>query len=136
MGFLSKLFGGRKPRVPPVSLNEANFRQEVLQHPGPCLVDVWSFGCPYCMKLAPTMGALATKYKGRVKVCELNAGSFPHLVQSLGVRSTPTVLVFENGKLLGSVVGFRPQSYYEELIETEFPLSGSARMERNKGDYP
>lgn len=126
MGFLSQLFGGRKPRVAPVSLNEENFRQEVLQHHGPCLVDVWSYGCPYCSKLAPTMGALATKYKGRIKVCELNVGSSPRLAQSLGVRGTPTVVVFENGKLLGSVVGLRPQSYYEEMIEAEFPLKGSS----------
>jgi len=99
-------------------------------------VDVWSFGCPYCMKLAPTMGALATKYQGRVKVCELNAGNSPRLAQSLEVRGTPTVVVFEDGKLLGSVVGFRPQSYYEELIETEFPLSGSARREKGKRNHP
>lgn len=126
MGFLSQLFGGRKPRVVPVPLNEENFRQEVLQHHGPCLVDVWSYGCPYCNKLEPTMRSLAAKYRGRVKVCELNVGNSPRLAQSLGVRGTPTVVVFENGELLGSVVGFRPQSYYEEMIEAEFPLKGSS----------
>jgi len=136
MGFLSQLFGGRKPRVAPVSLNEENFRQEVLQHHGPCLVDVWSYGCPHCSKLAPTIGALATKYKGRIKVCELNVGNSPRLAQSLGVRGTPTVVVFENGRLLGRIVGFRPQNYYEEMIESEFPVSDWASMEKDKRDYP
>ena len=122
MGFLSRLFGERKPRIVPVSLSDTNFTQEVLKYKGPCLVDVWSYGCPYCIKLAPTMVALANKYQGRVKVCELNAGKFPLLAQRMGVQGTPTVVVFENGKLLGRIVGLRPQSYYEEMIETEFPM--------------
>lgn len=129
MGFLSRLFGERKPRIVPVSLNDVNFNQEVLQHKGPCLVDIWSYGCPYCIKLAPTMVVLANKYQGRVKVCELNGGKFPVLAQRMGVQSTPTVVVFENGKLLGRIVGLRPRSYYEEMIETEFPVE-------KKGEYP
>lgn len=46
MRFLSRLFREGKSRVVPVSLNNANFDQKVLKHKGPCLVDVWSYGCP------------------------------------------------------------------------------------------
>jgi thioredoxin 1 len=123
LGFLSRLFGQGKPRVVPVSLDEANFEQEVLKHKGPCLVDVWTAACPHCAKLAPTIVAIATKYRDRVKVCEVNGGEHPALARSMGIRGTPTVVVFEGGKLLGRVVGFRPQSYFEEMIETEFPVA-------------
>jgi thioredoxin 1 len=122
LGFLSRLFGNRKPRVVPTSLDESNFTQEVLKHKGPCLVDIWSYGCPHCAKLAPTMVAIASKYRDRAKVCELNASESPGLAHRMGIRGTPTVVVFEDGKLLGRIVGWRPQSYYEEMIETEFPL--------------
>jgi thioredoxin 1 len=125
LGFLDRLFGKGKPRVVPVSLNEANFDQEVLEHKGPCLVDVWTYSCPHCAKLAPTMVAIATKYRDWAKVCELNAGEFPELARRMGIRGTPTVVVFEDGKLLGRIVGFRPQTYYEEMIETEFPMKES-----------
>ena len=121
LGFLGRLFGERKPRVIPVSLNEANFKQEVLKHKGPCLVDVWSYRCPHCARLAHTMVAIATKYEGRAKVCELNANDSPMLARNLRIHATPTVVVFEDGQLLGRVTGFRPQSYFEEMIETEFP---------------
>ena len=121
MSFLSRLFGERKPRVVPVSLDESNFTQEVLKHRGPCIVDVWSHRCPHCAKLAPTMVAIASKYRDRIKVCELNANESPALASRLEIRGTPTVVVFEDGKLLGRVAGWRPQSYYEEMIETEFP---------------
>ena len=125
MGFLSRLFGERKPRVDPVSLDDANFNQEVLEHKGPCLVDVWSETCSHCAKLAPTIVKLATKYQGQVKVCELNAGKSPALARRMEVRGMPTVVVFEDGKVLGRVTGFRLQSYYEEMIETEFPVNDS-----------
>jgi len=125
LGFLNRLFGHGKPRVDPVSLDEASFKEEVLKHKGPCLVDVWTSSCPHCVKLAPTMVAIATKYQDRVKVCEVNAGEHPTLARGMGVRGTPTVVVFEDGKLLGRIVGFRPQSYFEEMIETEFPVAES-----------
>ncbi|MFH1313533.1 MAG: thioredoxin family protein [Candidatus Eisenbacteria bacterium] len=125
LGFLSRLFGEKKPRVVPVSLDEANFDQEVLKHKGPCLVDVWTHACTHCAKLAPTIAALATKYKDQVKVCELDAGKSPALARRMEIRGTPTVVVFEDGKILGRVTGFRLQSYYEEMIETEFPAEGS-----------
>jgi thioredoxin 1 len=127
LGLLSRLFGDRKPRVVPVSLDDANFDQEVLKHRGPCLVDVWSSACPHCVKLAPTIIAIATKYEDRVKVCELNGGKYPTLARRMEIRGTPTVVVFEDGKLLGRITGFRPQSYYEEMIETEFPVEESGK---------
>jgi thioredoxin 1 len=130
LSFLSRLFGERKPRVVPVSLDEANFDHEVLRHKGPCLVDVWSSACPYCAKLAPTMVAIASKYRDRVKVCELNAGRFPALARRMGIQAMPTVVVFEDGKLLGLITGFRPQSYFEEMIEIEFPVKENETLIR------
>jgi thioredoxin 1 len=117
------LFGQRRPRVVPVSLDEANFEEEVLKHEGPCLVDVWTSTCPHCVKLAPTIMAIANKYRDRVKVCEVNAGEHPALARGMGIRGTPTVVVFEDGKILGRIAGFRPQTYFEEMIETEFPAA-------------
>jgi hypothetical protein len=31
------------------------------------------------------------------------------------------VIIFEGGKELGRVTGFRPGSWFDEMIETEFP---------------
>ena len=38
------------------------------------------------------------------------------------------MVVFEDGKLLGRVVGFRPQTYFEEMIETEFPAGPDSEV--------
>ena len=66
--------------------------------------------------------AIASKYRDQVKVCELNAGESPASARRMGIQGTPTVVVFQDGKLLGRIVGWRPQSYYEEMIETEFSV--------------
>jgi len=128
MGWLKKLF---ESKIDPVSLNDSNFKAEVLDFKGPCLVDVWGPGCGPCDKLAPTIFELANEYRGLVKVCELNASAAPKTMARLGVRGTPTVLAYLNGVQKTRFVGFKPKSYIQQLIEVEF---GAAMTELEEGD--
>lgn len=119
MGILKWLGIIAESEIEPVSLNDTNFSAEVRQSDIPVMVDVWSTGCGPCMQLVPTIKRLAAKYKGEVKVAELNAGQAPKTMRKLGVRSTPTVLFVKNGAIVERVVGFRGQHYFEEIIEEE-----------------
>ncbi|MFH1438553.1 MAG: thioredoxin domain-containing protein [Pseudomonadota bacterium] len=119
MGFLSKLFEEKK-KVQPVSVNDENFRQEVLESELPVMLDVWGPSCAHCTRLEPIILRLAAKYEGKVKVAEMNAGSAPMTSGSLGVRGTPTVIYFKDGKIIERVSGFRGELYHMEIIETEF----------------
>ena len=49
------------------------------------------------------MVAIASKYRDRVKVCELNTGESPALARRMEIQGTPTVVVFEDGNLLGRI---------------------------------
>jgi thioredoxin 1 len=119
MSWLKNMFGMNE-KHPPVSLNDGNFRQEVKQYRGAVLVDVWGPNCAPCAKLAPIMEELSTEYRGKVKVCELNAAVAPRSAGSLGVRGTPTIVAFKEGAEIGRIVGWKPKSFWKELIETEF----------------
>lgn len=103
----------------PVALSDRNFRDEVRKSEVPVVVDVWSDGCPPCVALAPTIKRLACKYDGKVKVCELNVELGPKAARKLGVYGTPTVLFFDEGKVVNRVVGMRAQEEYEDIIEGE-----------------
>jgi len=109
-----------KEKIPPLSLNDGNFQREVKQYRGACLVDVWGPNCAPCTQLAPVIEELATRYKGKVKVCELNAASAPRSAARLSVRGTPTIVAFKNGAEIGRVVGFKPLSFLSQMVETEF----------------
>jgi len=121
VSFLSSLFGTR-PRLLPAHLQSlADFQKQVLGSDLPVIVDVWSPTCAPCRQLEPVLIQVATKYQGRVRVAELNTSAEPVLLAYLGVRATPTILVFHRGKELGRSAGFRPLDWFDQMIEAEFP---------------
>ena len=119
MGILSWLGFDGSCEEEPIALTDKNFAQEVRKSDIPVLVDVWSHGCQPCMALIPTIKKLACKYKGKIKVAQLNTGVASKTASKLGVRGTPTVLFFKKGAVVERVVGMRGQHYYEEIIEED-----------------
>lgn len=121
MGLLSSLFGPKKPEVLPTPVrNLQSFRDEVLKSDRPVIVDVWGPSCAPCKQLVPVLVGVATRHQERVKVVEISTESEPALLGHLGVRSTPTILVFEGGQELGREIGYRPGSWFDQMIEAEF----------------
>ena len=118
MGFLAKLFGSNKV-VQPVSVNDSNFRKEIIESDVPVLLDIWSDSCVPCKKLEPIIMDLAQRYEGRLKVAELHPERGPQTMARLGVRGTPTVIYFKEGREVERVVGFRGSLYHSEFIDHE-----------------
>ena len=100
-----------------VDVTEANFDEEVLQSETPALVDFWGDHCPACRQISPILKELADEHAGRIKIVKLHAAENPALSARYGVLSMPTVLGFSSGKVVGQLVGARPKSAFEELIE-------------------
>lgn len=118
MGWFKDLLGlGEK--IQPVSIDDENFKREVLESEVPVLLDVWTPTCVHCHKLEPIIMSLAKRYKGRLKVTEVNGAEATRTMSSLRVRGTPTVVYFYKGREVERVVGFRGSLYHQELIENE-----------------
>ena len=49
----------------PVVVTAEQFEQQVLRAERPVMVDFYATQCPACKILAPTIGALASQYKGK-----------------------------------------------------------------------
>jgi thioredoxin len=121
MSLISKLLGGR-PAVTPIHVDSLQqFTEQVLESELPVIVDVWSPTCAPCRQLVPVLQKVASRYDGRVRVVELSTDAEPALLARLGVRATPTILVFDAGKELGRMAGYRPFGWFEQMIDTEFP---------------
>jgi thioredoxin-like negative regulator of GroEL len=121
MSLMGKLFGSRPTVVPTHIDTRDEFVAQVLESEMPVIVDVWSSTCAPCAKLMPVLERVATKYDGRVRVVELSTEAEPQLLAQLGVRATPTILVYEGGQELGRMAGFRPEGWFDDMIATEFP---------------
>ena len=93
------------------------YEAEVVGSSVPVLLDVYGSHCPPCHQLAPTIDRLASHYEGRAKVLKVEAGANGELAGQLAVTAVPTVVAFRDGKEVGRLVGYRPESAYRKLLE-------------------
>ncbi|MBN2339833.1 MAG: FAD-dependent oxidoreductase [Deltaproteobacteria bacterium] len=75
--------------------------KEVLQSERGVVVDFYSSDCPPCEALAAKYESLAAIYDGEVKFIKIFRQENRDLAESLGVKGSPTVLFFKNGKQVG-----------------------------------
>jgi len=99
-----------------IHFTDTNFESEVLESDQPVLVDFWANWCGPCHALAPTIEGLNDHYDGSIKVGRLDVDENPETAHTYGIRSIPTVLIFKNGEVIGSVVGVQPSELYEEQL--------------------
>jgi thioredoxin 1 len=88
-----------------LSFNDQNFDAEVLKSDVPVLVDFTATWCGPCKALAPVVEKLADEFEGRVKVGKLDIDAAPETTRKYGVRSVPTVMVFQGGQKKAQHVG-------------------------------
>ncbi len=98
-----------------VILTKENFEAEVLKSDIPVLVDFWASWCGPCMMLSPVIAELAEELEGKVKVGKVNVDEQNELAMQYRVASIPTLLLFKDGTLAKTSVGFMPKN---DIIET------------------
>ena len=98
-----------------ITITKENFAQEVLQSEKPVLLDFWASWCGPCRMLSPVVDEVAEE-RTDVKVGKVNVDEQPELAGECGVMSIPTLLVFEQGKLVRQAVGARPKAGVLDLL--------------------
>ena len=92
-----------------VTLNDANFKQEVLESDKPVLVDFWATWCAPCRKLGSILEEIAESYEGKAKIAKVNTEENANLSGEYGVISIPTMIFFKNGKPVDQIIGAVPK---------------------------
>lgn len=100
-----------------VEFTDANFDQEVLQADFPVLVDFWAEWCGPCKAFAPTIAEIAGEYSGKVKVGKLNVDENRNSAMKFGIRSIPSLLIFNGGSVAHQIVGAVPKANITKLLE-------------------
>ncbi|MFY1825687.1 thioredoxin [Myxococcus fulvus] len=99
-----------------IELGDTRFHQEVLESKEPVLVDFTATWCPPCRALAPTLAALATEYRGRLKVAKLDVDANQETAQRYNIRSVPALLLFKEGQVVQQLLGAMPRAKLEQAL--------------------
>ncbi len=101
----------------PKHITDETFEAEVIKSETPVLVDFWADWCAPCKIIAPIVEELAEEYDGKVKFAKIDVDSNPGTATTLGIRSIPTLMVFNRGKPVGQVVGAVSKAVLKSRLE-------------------
>ena len=104
-----------------ITLTKTNFEAEVLKSDKPVLVDFWAPWCGPCRMLAPVLAEVAAEKGDKIKVGKVNVDEEPDLAAKYGISGIPAILLFKNGQVAGTSVGFRPKPELEAFVDANAP---------------
>ena len=90
-------------------IDKNNFESEVLNSEKKVLLDFWAPWCGPCRMVGPMVEEIA-KERPDIKVGKINVDENPELASQFGIMSIPTLVVMENGKIVGQAMGARPKN--------------------------
>lgn len=90
-------------------VTDASFEAEVINSPVLTVTDFWAEWCMPCKRIAPILDEIAGEYEGKLKIVKVNVDSDPGIAERYGITGIPALLLFKNGKLVDTLVGFLPK---------------------------
>jgi thioredoxin 1 len=73
--------------------------------------------------IAPAIVELASDFEGQATVGKLNVDEQPGIAEQDGIRSIPTLLFFQDGKVVDQVVGAAPKKALAEKLTRLIPVA-------------
>ena len=101
----------------PAAVDDATFKQMVLEAKKPVLVDFWATWCKPCLAVAPIIDELSNEYDNKVTFLKMDIDHSPKTPASFGIMSIPTLLIFKNGKPVSHLVGLRRKEELKKNLD-------------------
>ena len=99
-----------------LNMNAESYRK-FTQAEQPVLVEFSAPWCVYCRRLAPALESVAEEYQDTLVFGAVNIDDEPELAQSEKIEVVPTLLIYQNGQVLGSIVAPESRAQLVAFIE-------------------
>ena len=99
-----------------LKITKDNFQAEVLEAKETVLVDFWASWCGPCKMIGPIIDQIADE-RSDVKVCKINVDDEQELAVQFKVMSSPTLMVFKDGKVVNQSLGAKPKAAILAMLD-------------------
>ena len=100
-----------------IQITKNNFQELVLEAKKPVLIDFWAPWCTYCRRIGPAYEKVAEQYQEELLVGKINIDEEPQLARDEQIEVIPTLVLYQNGEELGSIVAPDSKPKIEQFIQ-------------------
>lgn len=109
----------------PVALGDADLPAYLAGTELPVVVDFWAAWCGPCKMMAPQF-SLAASQMPLVRFIKVDTDAAPMLSSSYGIRSIPTLMLFQQGRELARLSGAVSAAELQRWIRAHLPAGAPA----------
>ncbi|MFN3379594.1 thioredoxin [Runella zeae] len=89
---------------------------DIIQGDTPVLVDFFAEWCGPCKMMSPIIKDFAAQMGDRVRVIKIDVDKNPAASQSYRIQGVPTLILFQNGKILWRQSGVVQKKQLEQVV--------------------
>jgi len=114
-----------------IDINESNLQQTLEQSMQlPVLFYFWSERSQHCLELTPVLDRLAQEYAGQFILAKLDCDKEQMVASQFGLRSIPTVYLFQNGQPVDGFQGPQPEEAIRTLLQKVLPREEEVKAQQ------
>ena len=99
-----------------IAMNKELFQKYIMEGDRPVLVEYWAPWCVYCRRIAPTLERVEQQYADVLDVAQVNIDEEPQLAENEQIEVVPTLVLYQAGEALGSIVAPDSKAKIDEFI--------------------
>lgn len=99
-----------------IEIKEEEFERKVLKNKKKVLVDFYAEWCGPCRMLSPVVEEVASETE-EVEFYKINVDNAEEVSRKYGVMSIPTLIIFQDGKVVNNSVGLKSKNELKEFLK-------------------